>query len=127
MKVLLADKFEAAGVEKLKSLGCDVISEPDLSAETLADGLVKHDPDVLIVRSTKVQKPALEAAKTLSLIIRAGAGYDTIDARPVTKPISPAKYPATTRPAVAVSTFGQPADEKCAQAAELHKRLSPGT
>ena len=107
MKVLLADKFEAAGIEKLKSLGCDVISEPDLSAETLAEGLVKHDPDVLIVRSTKVQKPALEAAKTLSLIIRAGAGYDTIDINTASaRGIFVANCPGKNAIAVAELAFG---------------------
>lgn len=107
MKVLLADKFESAGIEKLKSLGCEVISEPELTAETLAAGLTKHDPDVLIVRSTKVQKPALEAAKTLSLIIRAGAGYDTIDiATASTRGIFVANCPGKNAIAVAELAFG---------------------
>ena len=35
--------------------------------------------DILVVRSTKVTAAAIEAAAQLSLIIRAGAGVDTID------------------------------------------------
>lgn len=79
MKILAADKFEEIGLQKLREIGCAVALEPGLNAETLAEGIARNKPDVLIVRSTKVTAPALQAAKNLSLIIRAGAGYDTID------------------------------------------------
>jgi D-3-phosphoglycerate dehydrogenase len=39
----------------------------------------RHDPDVLIVRSTKVLRPVFEKGQRLSLVVRAGAGYDNID------------------------------------------------
>jgi len=77
--VLVADKFDASGIEAMEQMGCTVHAQPDLGAEDLAGALASIDPDVLIVRSTKVQAAALEAASTLSLVIRAGAGYDTID------------------------------------------------
>jgi D-3-phosphoglycerate dehydrogenase len=79
MKILIADKFENVGIDGLKELGCTVVSQPDLSAETLPAALQEHDPQVLIVRSTKVTSDALRAAPSLSLVIRAGAGIDTID------------------------------------------------
>lgn len=79
MKVLIADKFQTSGIAALKELGCEVVSNPDLSADDLADAVVQHDPDVLIVRSTKVPGPVFVKAKKLSLVVRAGAGYDTID------------------------------------------------
>lgn len=79
MKVLIADKFEASGIDAMKSLGFEVLSNPDATPETLPDLLAQHDPDVLIVRSTKVKAPAFERAKKLDLIIRAGAGVDNID------------------------------------------------
>ncbi|TVQ53606.1 MAG: hydroxyacid dehydrogenase [Phycisphaerales bacterium] len=79
MRVLIADKFEAAGVEAMTRLGCAVELQPDLTADTLAAAIGEHDPDVLIVRSTKVTEAAIDSGKTLSLIVRAGAGYDTID------------------------------------------------
>lgn len=79
LRVLIADKFEASGLAALESLGCEVQLNPDITADTLAEAAAEHDPDVLIVRSTKVKAPVLDAAKRLSLIIRAGAGYDTID------------------------------------------------
>jgi D-3-phosphoglycerate dehydrogenase len=79
VKVLIADKFERVGIDGLQELGCTVISQPDLSAETLPAALKEHDPNILIVRSTKVTADALKAGASLALVIRAGAGIDTID------------------------------------------------
>src|SRR5262245_18914655 len=79
MKVLIADKFQPSGIAALKELGCDVVSQPDASAETMADLVGSVDPDVLVVRGAKVSGKTIAAGKRLSLIIRAGAGFDTID------------------------------------------------
>lgn len=79
MKVLIADKFERSGVEQIESMGCEVAFEPEAGAEAIPDLVARHDPDVLIVRGTKVQAPVFERATRLGLIIRAGAGVDTID------------------------------------------------
>jgi len=79
MKVLIADKFEQVGLDGLAELGCELDFEPGLTADDLPARLGTSNPDVLVVRSTKVRKDALEAAGRLSLIIRAGSGYDTID------------------------------------------------
>ncbi len=79
MSVLIADKFESVGVEGLKNLGCEVTVNPDLSPETLPAAMAELDPDILIVRSTKVPAAVFEKAKKLSLVLRAGAGFDNID------------------------------------------------
>jgi D-3-phosphoglycerate dehydrogenase len=79
MKILIADKFEKVGIDGLKELGCGVVSLPDLAADALPVALKEHDPNVLIVRSTKVTGEALRSGTSLSLVIRAGAGIDTID------------------------------------------------
>lgn len=78
MKVLIADKFESAGVEALKKAGCAVVMDPELKDDALTEAIRREDPKVLIVRSTKVNESALGAGKSLGLVIRAGAGYDTI-------------------------------------------------
>lgn len=78
MKVLIADKFEKSGIDGLSALGCEVLSEPDLNGEALAARIKESGCEVLVVRSTKVTADMLEGVK-LSLIIRAGAGYNTID------------------------------------------------
>jgi len=78
MKVLVADKFEQSGIDGLKAAGCDVIYQPDLKDDTLTQALRETKADVLVVRSTAVTGPMLEAG-SLSLVVRAGAGYNTID------------------------------------------------
>lgn len=77
MKVLIADKLASSTIRQLEALGCEVTSNPELSAETLVGAIA--DFDVLVVRSTKVSGAVIEASKALSLIIRAGAGVNTID------------------------------------------------
>ena len=79
MRVLIADKFEKVGIDGLKELGCEVDSQPDLGADTLPGALERVDPQVLIVRGTRVSAAALKSGASLSLVIRAGAGVDTID------------------------------------------------
>jgi D-3-phosphoglycerate dehydrogenase / 2-oxoglutarate reductase len=79
MRVLIADKFEKVGVDGLKELGCTVELRPALTAEELPAAVREVDPHVLIVRSTKVTAETLGAGASLGLVIRAGAGIDTID------------------------------------------------
>jgi len=77
MKILIADKVSPKMIAELKLLGAEVAISPDVSAEDLAGAI--GDAQVLIVRSKKVTAQAITAGKKLSLIIRAGAGVNTID------------------------------------------------
>ncbi|HSR16100.1 MAG TPA: NAD(P)-dependent oxidoreductase, partial [Gemmatimonadales bacterium] len=79
MKVLIADKFEKVGIDGLRELQCNVNYQPDVSAAELPGLIRQFDPKILIVRSKKVNAAALEAGPGLGLVIRAGAGIDTID------------------------------------------------
>jgi D-3-phosphoglycerate dehydrogenase len=78
MRVLIADEFEQSGRDKLHGLGCEVSFKPSLKAETLPEEIAAWRPDVLVVRSTMVTEAALNAG-ALKLVVRAGAGYNTID------------------------------------------------
>jgi D-3-phosphoglycerate dehydrogenase len=78
MKVLVADKFEQSGIDGLKAAGCEVLYQPDLKDESLTAAIRETAADVLVVRSTAVTAPMLESG-ALSLVVRAGAGYNTID------------------------------------------------
>ena len=78
MKVLIADKFEQSGIDGLKAANCDVIYHPDLKDEALGAAIRDGGAEVLIVRGTPVTAAMLEGG-ALSLIVRAGAGYNTID------------------------------------------------
>lgn len=107
MKVLIADKFERSGIDGLTELGCDVVSEPGLGADELAGAIVAHDPKVLIVRSTKVLAPAIEASRSLRLIIRAGSGVDNIDCASASgHGVAVANCPGMNAVAVAELTMG---------------------
>ena len=77
MNLLIADKFPDTFLGEFRALGLEVDYAPD----TDAGGLVARAgaANILVVRSTKVSRKAIEAASGLALIIRAGAGYDTID------------------------------------------------
>lgn len=78
MKVLIADQFEQSGIDGITAAGCDVVYEPRLADQQLSDALASTRADVLVVRSTKVTE-AMLANTALSLIVRAGAGVNTID------------------------------------------------
>jgi D-3-phosphoglycerate dehydrogenase len=78
MKVLIADQFEQSGRDGLAAAGCDVVFDPALKEDALAEALRTTGAKVLIVRSTKVTAAMMESPD-LALIVRAGAGYNTID------------------------------------------------
>jgi D-3-phosphoglycerate dehydrogenase / 2-oxoglutarate reductase len=78
MRVLIADKFEQFGRDGLQAIGCEVSFQPELKDEALVEAIRQENPDVLVVRGTKVTEPML-AAGQIKLVVRAGAGYNTID------------------------------------------------
>jgi D-3-phosphoglycerate dehydrogenase / 2-oxoglutarate reductase len=78
VKILVADKFEQSGIDGLTSAGCEVVFQPDLKDDGLRDAIAATRADVLVVRGTAVTAAMLEAG-SLALIVRAGAGYNTID------------------------------------------------
>jgi D-3-phosphoglycerate dehydrogenase len=78
MKVLVADKFEPSGLNALAAMGCEVAYEPDVKDTALVHAVRASGADVLVVRSTQVPEAVLDAG-SLSLIVRAGAGVNTID------------------------------------------------
>lgn len=79
MRVLLADKLDPITAMSLEQAGHTVWSEPTLKGGALTEALQRHRPDVLVVRSTKVTAADFEATRELSLVVRAGAGVNTID------------------------------------------------
>jgi D-3-phosphoglycerate dehydrogenase len=106
MKVLVADKFEKSGIEGLKAAGCEVIFEPDLKDATLTEAIGRTGAQVVVVRSTQVTEPMMDAGK-LALIVRAGAGYNTIDVKAASKRgIYVSNCPGKNSIAVAELAFG---------------------
>jgi len=78
MRVLIADKFEQSGRDGLEAAGCDYSYQPDVKDDGLVEAIKSYAPDALVVRSTKVTESMLDAG-ALKLVVRAGAGYNTID------------------------------------------------
>ena len=84
MKILVATEkpFAAAAVEGIKKVAQEegheiVLLEKYQEKHQLLDAVA--DVDAMIVRSDKVDKEVLDAAKNLKIVVRAGAGYDSID------------------------------------------------
>ncbi|MBN2069794.1 MAG: phosphoglycerate dehydrogenase [Opitutales bacterium] len=79
MKILVADKIAASGVELLRSQqGFEVIEAYDSTPEQLK--ALAHDVDAIIVRSaSEVTAEIIDAAPNLKAVGRAGVGVDNID------------------------------------------------
>ncbi len=78
LRVLIADTFEQSGIDGLNASNCDVVYKPELEGDALTAAIRESCVDVLVVRSTAVTGAMLESG-SLSLVVRAGAGYNTID------------------------------------------------
>ena len=107
MKVLVADSFEKAGLDGLAALGCEVLYEPKLEGGALGARLAETEAEVLVVRGTKVAASEIDAASGLALIVRAGAGVNTIDLRAASaRAIAVSNCPGKNAIAVAELAWG---------------------
>src|SRR5689334_18749567 len=84
MPILIADKFEQSGRDGLQAIGCDASYQPDENSESLMSVTKETSPDALVGHGTKVTEPML-AAGPIKLVVRAGAGYNTIDVAAASK------------------------------------------
>ena len=107
MKVLVADAFEKSGLDGLAALGCEVLYEPKLEGASLGARLAETGAEALVVRSTKVGAAEMEGASGLALIVRAGAGVNTIDLQAASaRAIAVSNCPGKNAIAVAELTWG---------------------
>src|SRR5580700_6523951 len=105
MRLLIADKLHPRAIEELRTLPVEVVYEPELTKENLEQRM--GGVGVLVVRSTEVTAAAIEHAKQLNLIVRAGAEFGTIDVRAASKRgIYVANCPGKNASAVAELVFG---------------------
>jgi D-3-phosphoglycerate dehydrogenase len=77
MKIVVADAFPKERLADFERLGLTVEHRPDVPAKDLP--AVARDAAVLIVRSKQVTAEVFDVASALSLVVRAGAGVNTID------------------------------------------------
>ena len=112
MKVLVATEkpFAAEAVkgikEEIESAGNEcVLLEKYADVSQLLDAV--KDADAMIVRSDKVTPAVIDAAGKLKIVVRAGAGYDSIDtAYAKQKNIVVENTPGQNSNAVAELVFG---------------------
>ena len=126
MKALVATQkpFAAKAVEGIKAIfkaaGIETVMLEKYVSEAELIGSVA-DVDALIVRSDKVTKAVLDAAKKLKIVVRAGAGYDNLDLEA-----------CTAHNVVAMNTPGQNANAVAELAIAFmiymsRNRFTPGT
>lgn len=105
MRVLVVDPFPQSALAELVALGLDVEHRTGLDDSALATAA--RDADILIVRSTAVSAKVIQSAARLNLIVRAGAGVNTIDVRAASeRAIYVANCPGKNATAVAELTMG---------------------
>lgn len=105
MRILVADKFPDEGISRLRDGGHTVDVRPELARETLPDAVAGYE--VLVVRSTEVDDTTIAAAPDLALIVRAGAGTNTIDKKAAAaRAIHVSNVPGRNAVAVAELTLG---------------------
>jgi D-3-phosphoglycerate dehydrogenase / 2-oxoglutarate reductase len=106
VRVLIADAFETSGREALNALGCQVDYQPKLTDQQLPEVVRESNAEILVVRSTKVHAAAFESP-SLKLVVRAGAGYNTIDVAAASKRgVYVSNCPGKNAIAVAELAFG---------------------
>src|SRR5687767_13998268 len=105
MHLLFADRLPEQTVTDLEARGHVCVVEPGLSGDELAARIAGFDG--LVVRSTKVKRAVFEAADRLALVIRAGAGTNTIDTDvAATRGVLVSNVPGRNAAAVAELTMG---------------------
>ena len=105
MRILVADEFPKNHLDALRGLGLSVEFRPGLKGDALAEAA--KDASILVVRSTEVPAKVFEVATGLSLVIRAGAGVNTIDVKAASsRGVFVANCPGQNAIAVAELAFG---------------------
>jgi D-3-phosphoglycerate dehydrogenase len=105
MRILFADAFEQSGLDALARRGYQIDYRPHLQSAEL--GAAVTEADVLVVRSTRVAEDTFAGESSLGLVIRAGAGTNTIDAAAAARRgVFVANVPGKNAVAVAELTMG---------------------
>jgi len=105
MRLLIVDKLHPRAIEELRTLPVEVLYDPETTKESLEAKIA--GVGILIVRSTEVTAEAIDKAKQLHLIVRAGAEFSTIDTKAASRRgIYVSNCPGKNAAAVAELVFG---------------------
>ena len=106
IKTLIADRIARPCADLLREAGIEVVENPQLTGFDLLVAIADTRADVLAVRSTPLIAETLRSGN-LKLVVRAGAGFDTIDVDAATAlGIQVANCPGSNAAAVAELAFG---------------------
>jgi D-3-phosphoglycerate dehydrogenase len=83
VKVLIADAFPKDRLADLAALGLTVDHRPDVPVKDLAAAV--QGASILVVRGKQVPAEVFERSDALSLVVRAGAGVNTLDVAAASK------------------------------------------
>jgi D-3-phosphoglycerate dehydrogenase len=105
MHLLFADRLPERTLDELEARGHVCVMDPGLGADDLPARIAGFDG--LVVRSTRVKRAVFDAADRLALVIRAGAGTNTIDTEAAAaRGIFVSNVPGRNAAAVAELTMG---------------------
>jgi D-3-phosphoglycerate dehydrogenase len=77
--MLVADTFPETHLHRLKKLGCVIDYQPSAKSEELP--ALAASSKILVVRGKQVTAATLSASRELALVLRAGAGVNSIDVK----------------------------------------------
>jgi D-3-phosphoglycerate dehydrogenase len=105
MRILVADRLPDRFVEAMERRGHQCLVDADLTEASLPESVA--GVDVLVVRGTRVTPSVFETADSLSLVVRAGSGTNTIDCDEASRRgVLVANVPGRNSVAVAELTLG---------------------
>lgn len=105
--ILIADKISKQHMEAIKALGFQIHDFPKLNDKEFTEKVKELNPEIIVVRSRKVNGDHIKSAPGLKCVIRAGAGFDNIDVKTATdKSIKVCNVPGKNSVAVSELVFG---------------------
>jgi D-3-phosphoglycerate dehydrogenase len=105
MKALIIDSFSEPHLDELRKLGLTVDYRPTMKADELTSAV--EGVTIVVARSKEVRREAIERSQALTLIVRAGAGVNTIDVKAASaRGVYVANCPGKNSIAVAELTIG---------------------
>ena len=80
-KILLPQEIMEEGRKLLEDAGHEIIMGRGFETEDVLADMKEYQPDAMIVRITPITREVIEANPNLKVIVRHGAGFDTLDVK----------------------------------------------
>ena len=80
-KILLPQEIMSEGRKLLEDAGHTIIEGRGFETEDVLADMKEHQPDAMIVRITPITREVIEANRNLKVIVRHGAGFDSLDVK----------------------------------------------